>query len=93
MTLNPHELINLPHGKAKLELKKAGLWDETAIADGNTEFEFTVDVTGYYNPSDETVTITVKAKTKEDAIEEALEECDFDEITDSKIISVDTIKD
>ena len=85
-----HELANTPgHGKAEAALRKAGLWDDTKILDGETEFVFHVKVKGNYYPELETQYFKVTAKTAEDAKDQAEDMSDFDEIDD---IEIDTVK-
>jgi hypothetical protein len=89
MTLNLHELANAPgYGNAEKALRKAGKWDDTAIVEGVTEFEFDVTVKGWYEPQVERQVFSVTAKTKEEAMDKAEYMSDFDEIDDVEIEAV-----
>ena len=92
MTINLHELANTPgYGKAQKELRKAGLWDDTKILDGETDFVFHVKVKGVYDPQPETQYFKVTAKTKGEAIDKAEDMSDFDEIDDVEIESLEEL--
>lgn len=92
--ITPQQLIDLPHaGMAEKQLRKDGRWDDTVIVDpsGNTEYEFKVEVTGYYNPETETQIYTVIASSEDEAIDLAHEMCDFDEIEDDEVLTVKSL--
>jgi len=87
--INLHELINQPgYGKAEKALRDAGKWDDLAIVDGAKEFQMIVKVSGTYYPSIETQYFTVFAKTLDDAMDQAKELSDFDEIDDCEVTNV-----
>lgn len=81
-----HELVNLPHGEANKRLNAAGHWKDDDV------LEYTVEVSGYYTPCEESQTVTVTAPHEDAAIEKAYDQVDFDEIIGAKILSVDYIK-
>lgn len=58
-----HELVKLPHGKAKAALVRAGLWDEGA---GKEEKDWLVEYTVTYTYDDSQI---VSARTAEEAFE------------------------
>ena len=58
------------------------------MIDGETEFEFTVNVKGWYEPQSESQVFTVIAKTEDEAMDMAEELSDFDEIDDCEILKV-----
>lgn len=62
-----HELVKLPHGKAKAVLVWAGLWDEDA---GKEEKQYSVTLDVEYREFD-TVTVTVSARSEDEAAEKA----------------------
>ncbi len=88
--MTPQELINIPYaGMAEKQLRKQGDWDDTAVTvDGETDMEFTVEVSGTYYPQLERQTFTVIAKTEEDALDQANDMSDFDEIEDATVTAI-----
>lgn len=88
--MTPQQLMDLPYvGMAEKQLRKQGDWDDiAALVDGETDMEFTVEVSGTYYPEMQRQTFTVIAKTEEEAMDEAEDMSDFDEIEDAKITAI-----
>lgn len=79
-----HELVKLPHGKAKAALVRAGLWDEDV---GKEEKKFKVTMDVEYKEYD-TVTVTVMARSEDEAAKKAEQEY----MQDSDAIEAEAIK-
>ena len=75
-----HELVNLPHGEAHKRLEAAGHYRDADIK------EYTVKVTGTYEPEEYTDTVTVKAVSEEHAFERAVNLVDYDVIISCEIV-------
>ena len=87
--LTPQELMDLPYaGIAESSLRAQKQWDETAALEEGKEYEFTVEVSGYYDPMTETQTYTVTASSVDDAYDLAENKCDFDHIDDCRVEKV-----
>lgn len=75
-----HELVKLPHGKAKAALVRAGLWDEDA---GKDERDWLVEYNVTYSYDDSQV---VSARTSEEAFKKVESQKDIsDEYTLIKV--------
>lgn len=70
-----HELAALPYGKAEAEIKKAGLWCERLGGEGEMK-RYRVKVTGTARVVQH---VTVEARSKEKAEEEAMDVADTDQ--------------
>jgi len=75
-----HELVNLPYGEANKRLEEAGHYRDADIK------EYTVKVTGYYEPERYTETVTVQAVNEDHAFERAEKLMDFDRIVAFEIV-------
>lgn len=84
-----HELANMPGaGRAQNALKAEGFWDDSQAPKDGKLRTFTVEVRGHYEPETETQVFFIEAKCAEDAIEEAWNESDFDNVDGAKVVKV-----
>ena len=77
---NLHELIDLPHGQAHKRLEEAGHYRDADIR------EYTVKVTGYYEPEETDEVVTVQAVSEDHAFERAEKLVDFDVVVSFEIV-------